>query len=107
MTARASKRGTPPSLSPKEAEVLALLRSGERFGLQIVDESNGAIARGTIYVTLGRMEEKGFVTSRADPASAGQPGLPRRLYRATALGQAALEAREALSLVLAGHKVIR
>lgn len=96
-----------PSLSPKEAEVLAALGSGERFGLQVVEESNGAIARGTIYVTLGRMEEKDFVTSRADPSSVGQPGMPRRLYRATALGQAALEAREALAAVLAGSKVIR
>lgn len=87
--------------------MLAILGSGERFGLQIVDESDGAIARGTVYVTLGRMEEKGFVTSRPDPDSAGQPGMPRRLYRVTALGQAALKAREALSMALAEGKAVR
>lgn len=42
-------------------------------------------AGGGIYVTLGRMEEKGLVTSAA--AEAG-----RRFYRPTALGERALMA---------------
>jgi DNA-binding PadR family transcriptional regulator len=96
-----------PSLSSKEAEVLALLGAGESFGLQIVDASGGTIARGTIYVTLSRMEEKGFVTSRADPRSAGAPGMPRRLYRATVLGAAVLRARNDLALAMKGLKVTR
>ena len=87
--------------------MLALLDGGESFGLQIVDASGGAIARGTIYVTLGRMEEKGFVTSRADPRSAGSPGMPRRLYRATALGAAVLRARNDLAVAMRGLKVTR
>jgi DNA-binding PadR family transcriptional regulator len=96
-----------PSLSAKEAEVLDSLGDLEKFGLQIVDESGGNIARGTIYVTLGRMEEKGFVTSRPDPSSAGMPGIPRRLYRATPLGVAALRGRAAMALALTGRKVTR
>lgn len=89
-----------PSLSPKEAEILAHVVGVERFGLELVTLSDGAIRRGTVYVTLGRMEEKGFVTSRPDPS---QPGvtLPRRLYRATALGEATLAARRALHRLVA------
>jgi PadR family transcriptional regulator PadR len=109
MTSTRREKQSIPSLSAKEAEVLALLAGGEMFGLQIVEASAGGIARGTIYVTLGRMEEKGFVTSRPDPKSAGQPGLPRRLYRATPLGAAALRARAdvALALTLATRKAVR
>lgn len=63
-----------------EALILDLLASrGALYGLQMVDASKGALKRGGIYVTLGRMEEKGFVTSA--PAEGG-----RRLYEPTALG---------------------
>lgn len=78
-------------LTTKEGLVLALLGSGvERFGLELVDRSGGELRRGTVYVTLQRMEEKGLVIScpEATPRSGDRPGgLPRRLYRATALGE--------------------
>ena len=83
--ARASK------LSSIEAVILDLLRSREMYGLELVDESDGFLKRGTVYVTLGRMEEKGFVAWRTD-AEATHPGMPRRLYRATPLGAKVLEA---------------
>jgi DNA-binding HxlR family transcriptional regulator len=97
---RAEAPATPPSLSAKEAEILEYVVGVERFGLELVTLSDGSIRRGTVYVTLGRMEEKGFVRSRPDPS---QPGvsLPRRLYRATALGEAALSSRRALSRLVA------
>jgi DNA-binding PadR family transcriptional regulator len=67
-------------LARSEAVILDLLASrGALYGLQLVDLSNNALKRGGIYVTLGRMEEKGFVTSA--PAEGG-----RRLYEPTALG---------------------
>jgi PadR family transcriptional regulator PadR len=53
-------------------------------------------AYGTLYRALGRLEEMGLVTSRAeDPEIASREGRPgRRLYTLTALGdQAAREAR--------------
>lgn len=87
------------ALSPKEQVVLELLASGrERFGLELVDASNGDLKRGTVYVTLGRMEASGLVESRleAQPREGDRPGgLPRRLYKASAIGLRALElARE-------------
>lgn len=67
-------------LAKSEALILDLLSSrGSLYGLQLVDASNGALKRGGIYVTLGRMEDKGLVTSA--PAEGG-----RRLYEPTALG---------------------
>jgi DNA-binding PadR family transcriptional regulator len=54
--------------------------------LQLVERSHGALKRGTVYVTLGRMQEKGYVESRTQPPAPGAIGLPRRLYRPTAYG---------------------
>jgi PadR family transcriptional regulator PadR len=56
------------------------------YGLQLVASSKGRLKRGTVYVTLGRMEEKGLVTSRLDSAASETGGLPRRLYKATGFG---------------------
>ena len=75
------------TLSPKELLVLELLlRHQDLYGLQLVATSGGRLKRGTVYVTLGRMEEKGYITSRLDAAPSGTGGLPRRIYAATALG---------------------
>ena len=91
-----------PSISGMEALVIELLESGERFGLELIDASQGRLKRGTIYVTLSRMESKGFVVSRQEERPAGAIGLPRRMYRVTAYGQkvhaAYLLLREALAL---------
>jgi PadR family transcriptional regulator PadR len=91
-----------PSISFRECLVLEQLRDGEKYGLELVAASGGALKRGTVYVTLGRMERKGFVESRQEAQPAGAIGLPRRLYRATAYGLKVLEAyqllREALAL---------
>jgi PadR family transcriptional regulator, regulatory protein PadR len=85
------------TLSRKEAVILELLLSSkmEMFGLEMVDASNGALKRGTIYVTLQRMKEKGFLDSKPEPRSMPEIGIPRRLYRATGLGERALNAHRA------------
>lgn len=63
-----------------------LLREGERFGLELVDQSGGTLKRGSVYVILARMEAKGFVTSRLDDSPAPPAGATRRLYAATGYG---------------------
>src|SRR5687767_4665638 len=76
-----------PRLSAKESLILDLLAHGEdQYGLQLVAASKGRLKRGTVYVTLGRMEDKGYVTSYAEDAPDGAGGLPRRLYKATPFG---------------------
>jgi DNA-binding PadR family transcriptional regulator len=74
-----------------ERLILSLLVSrGPSYGLELVKASRGKLTRGGIYVTLGRMEEKGLVASSA--AEAG-----RRVYRPTALGERALVAARVFS----------
>ena len=81
------------TVSPKELLVLQLLVRDERsYGLQLVAASGVRLKRGTVYVTLGRMEDKGYITSRLDEPPAGAGGLPRRIYEATPLGRRMLTA---------------
>jgi DNA-binding PadR family transcriptional regulator len=83
--------------SRKESLVLELLAAGgELYGLQLVEASGGRLKRGTVYVTLSRMEEKGYISSRLDE-SAGLAGLPRRRYKPTALGRRLREATTLLA----------
>jgi PadR family transcriptional regulator, regulatory protein PadR len=78
-----------PTLSGKEMVILELLlEDHEMYGLELVGASRRRLKRGTVYVTLQRMEEKGYVQSRLDaPPDRSTPGLPRRLYKATAAGR--------------------
>ena len=51
-----------PRLSGTERLIIELLMSNdELFGLQMVELSGGRLKRGTVYVTLGRMIEKGYL----------------------------------------------
>ena len=75
-----------PSMSPTESLVMELLRGAERYGLELVDASGGSLKRGSVYVILARMEEKGFIESRQEERGPGASGLPRRLYRTTRYG---------------------
>jgi DNA-binding PadR family transcriptional regulator len=84
-----------PRLSSTERLILELLAGEEMFGLQLVERSNGALKRGTVYVTLGRMQDKGYVESWTEKQPPGAIGLPRRLYRPSAYGFRVLEAWEA------------
>lgn len=96
-----------PSLSPKEAVILRLLiGSGELFGLQLVEKSDGELKRGTVYVTLDRMQDKGFVTSRQEARPEGAAGIPRRLYQVTGLGRRVLETCELATAHLVGPWVV-
>ena len=77
-----------PKLSRKEMLTLELLISkGEMFGLEMVEASEGELKRGTIYVTLQRMSDKGYIESREEPRIIPEIGIPRRKYQATGLGE--------------------
>jgi PadR family transcriptional regulator, regulatory protein PadR len=90
-----AKQARIPTLSPKESLILELLTTrGEMYGLQLVASSKRRLKRGTVYVTLGRMEDKGYITSRQEDAPPEAGGLPRRVYQPTALGRRVLAAWE-------------
>jgi DNA-binding PadR family transcriptional regulator len=73
------------NLSKNELAVLSLLMgAGEMYGLEMVKQSEGKLKLGMIYLTLSRMEEKGYATSRRELEPAAV--VPRRLYRITGAG---------------------
>jgi DNA-binding PadR family transcriptional regulator len=80
--------------SGKELEVLRLLQGEPRgmYGLEVVGRSGGTVGRTSVYVLLGRLEEKGFV--RVRKATSKHPGLPRRIYSISAEGQRVVAAIE-------------
>jgi DNA-binding PadR family transcriptional regulator len=89
----AARRPRVLTLSPKESLILQLLvRDEEAYGLELVTASRGRLKRGTVYVTLGRMEDKGYITSRLTEAPPEAGGLPRRVYTPTPLGRQVLDA---------------
>lgn len=90
-----------PSISETESLVLDLLGSQERFGLELVEASGRKLKLGTIYVTLSRMELKGFIDSKTQDPHPEAIGLPRRMYRVTPYGLRVQRAYKALREVLA------
>ena len=74
----------------------------ERYGLEMVKASNGKLKRGTVYVLLNRLADKGLVDSRLVDPPAGTLGSPRRLYSITGSGQKARDAYSRLEIELGG-----
>jgi PadR family transcriptional regulator, regulatory protein PadR len=88
-----------PRPSSKEAEILRLLIvHGEMYGLELAAASP-ELKRGTIYVTLDRMYEKGWVQSK-EVKVPREPGLPRRVFSLTATGSRVFRAWERAIAVL-------
>jgi PadR family transcriptional regulator, regulatory protein PadR len=71
--------------------LLAILQAGEEaYGTTILEElhrrADRQIARGALYVTLDRLEAKGYVSSRTGEATAARGGRPRRYYTVRPIG---------------------
>jgi PadR family transcriptional regulator, regulatory protein PadR len=78
---------------------IAQLR-GEAYGIPIVEEierrTGRSVARAAVYVTLRRLEEKGFVSTRVSDPLPERGGKGRRYAKLEAAGARALaEARHA------------
>jgi PadR family transcriptional regulator, regulatory protein PadR len=92
--------------SPKELIILDMLAGKkEMYGLEMVQASSGNLARGTIYVTLMRMDDKGYVTSR-QLMEENVSGLPKRVFSITGLGQRSLAAARSAHAVFGGGEVM-
>ena len=102
----------PPLLGEVEHLVLlAVLRLGdEAYAVPIralvKSEAGIDLSRGTIYVTLERLERKGYLTSWFSDPQAVRGGKARRLFRLKPPGLAALKAaRRGLDRLAAGTVV--
>jgi PadR family transcriptional regulator, regulatory protein PadR len=81
--------------------ILELLRRhGDLYGLQLVTQSEGQLKRGTVYVTLSRMADKGLVVALRDASADEHSGLPRPRYRITSQGLKTLAAQQAWALAM-------
>jgi DNA-binding PadR family transcriptional regulator len=87
-----------PAAPPGDFEtliLLAVLRLGERangsaVATELADRTSRRVARGAVYVTLDRLDTKGWLTSRVEDGSPERGGRPRRLYRVSLAGRRAL-----------------
>ena len=86
---------------PRKEEVILRLLLGrtEKYGLELVAESDGELKPGTIYVTLHRMTKRGYVEAREEAKPEGAIGPPKKLYKITGLGELHYQrfSREALA----------
>ncbi|MDX1394977.1 MAG: PadR family transcriptional regulator [Gemmatimonadota bacterium] len=95
---------------PGEFEHLVLaaaMRVEDAYGAALMREIETVTGRrvqaGSLYITIDRLEEKGFVTTRQAPGDAGRGGRPRRLVRVEPAGVRALARhRDALLRMWAG-----
>lgn len=90
----------PTLLTSTEQKLLAMLVSlGEAHGLLLFRHAKGAFKKGTVYVLLGRLRERGFVTSRNVSLPEGEIGPSRVVYRVTEVGTLALKSWAAAEAV--------
>jgi len=82
--------------------LLAIARlDGRAYAVSIVDEiercTGRDVGQASIYVVLGRLENKGMLSSRVGAGASERGGRPRRYYRITPAAAAKLhESRDAL-----------
>ena len=84
-------RDRPPLGEFELLVLLAILQTGEdAYGSTILQElhrrADRAIARGALYVTLDRLESKGYVSSRTGDPAPARGGRPRRYYAVKPVG---------------------
>jgi len=88
--------------------LLATMRLGdEAYGTRIMEELRASVgrrvSRGSVYVTLDRMEEKGWIESSMSDPRPERGGRPRRVVRVTPEGVAELrKSRDALRTLWKG-----
>jgi PadR family transcriptional regulator len=75
--------------------LLAVLRLGESayavtIRREIEERTGRSVSRGAIYITLDRLEKKGYLTSRFADATAERGGRSKRYYEVMPVGARAL-----------------
>ncbi len=80
--------------------LLAVINQGEdAYAVSIRDEIESktgiALGRGSVYVTLDRLDRKGYVSSWMGEPTAERGGKAKRCFRITADGRKALTAAQA------------
>ena len=84
----------------EELVLLSVLRLGEdahggRVREQLIENANRSVSISTVYVTLMRLEEKGYVHSWKGEPSASRGGKAKRFFELRPEGVEALESTRA------------
>ena len=78
----------------REATFLMILTGGEKYGREIRDlyqkRTNQQLPLGSLYTTLDRMEDQGFISSRMGDPNPDRGGNRRKFYKITTPGLKAL-----------------
>lgn len=78
----------------RELVILSVLMNGKLYGREIKTayerRTREAFPSGSLYTTLDRMEEKGYVRSHRNERERGRLGPVQRYFRLTADGRATL-----------------
>lgn len=87
--------------------LFSILQLGDdAFGVSIresIESRTGrVVSAGSIYTTLGRLEERGLVTSRTGDPTPGRAGRPRKYYALRTEGAKALRESYAAIQAMAG-----
>ena len=89
--------------TPAEMRVMQTLQDNPAglYGLEIVEKSEGGVKRGSVYVFLGQLEEKGFVRVLPTKKAPQSGGLPRPKYQLTAEGTRVMQWAGSLGIATA------
>ena len=82
--------------SLEQLVLLAVLRLGsDSYAVSVRDEirrrTSRSISRGAVYVTLDRLERKGYLNSELGRPTAERGGKAKRMYRLDPRGRSALQ----------------
>src|ERR1043166_3871964 len=79
----------------RELQILSILLNGEKFGRQINLEYERVAKKrmpiGSLYTTLERMQDKGYIKSREGEPNPEYGGNRRRYFSLTAKGRSAFD----------------
>ena len=75
---------------------------GSAIRTEIETRTGRAVPRGSIYITLDRLEDKGLLASRDGGSSAARGNRPKRIFKVTPAGLRAV--KTSVSTVLRMHR---
>ncbi len=83
-----------PKLSHTAAMILQSIHAGYVYGFSVMEITG--LPSGTVYPALRRLEQDGLIRSQWEPPSVAEAGQrpPRKYYKLTRPGRAAIEASQ-------------
>lgn len=95
----------------REARILAIIVNGEKYGREIRQQyekdTGHKMPLGSLYTTLDRMEQIGFVASRMGESTHERGGNRRKYFKISGLGICALDAFDLMTSGAGSAQTVR